>query len=76
MITLSDLLSHYIPCKLVNDMIKDGVYDHEHEHKWWSMSWIRGYHWIELVEFYLEHYLTQWEHITGRIAGGDTRIRR
>ena len=36
----------------------------------------RCYHWIELVESYLEHYLTQLEHIPGRILGGNTRIRR
>lgn len=35
-----------------------------------------GYHWIELVEWYLEHYLSQLEHLTGRIAGEITRIRR
>ena len=32
----------------------------------------RGYRWIELAEFYLEHYLTQLEHVPGRIAGGIT----
>jgi hypothetical protein len=32
----------------------------------------RGYGSIELVEEYLEHYLTQLEHIPGRILGGNT----
>jgi hypothetical protein len=32
----------------------------------------RWFHSIELVEFYLEHCLTQLEHLPGRILGGDT----
>ena len=70
MIELTHSLSRYIPCKLASDIIKDHLYDHEHP--WYSMSPVRWYRWIDVVELYLVHCLIQLEHVRGRIAGGNT----